>query len=224
METIRIAIADDHKLFRQGLIQILNNIHHYEIVIEAASAEELLEKVKTCTPDVVLLDLQMKGMDGKEASIRLMKQYPLLKIIILSMNYSYEFILELMKTGVHGYLPKDIDQCILSEAISQVMEKGYYMNDDIAQVMRQGLQVHDTRAPRKKTMIKSVNVELTDREMEILDLICKGCSSTQIAEKLYISYRTVEGHRKNLLEKTGVSNSVSLAIFAIKHHLLEVPG
>ena len=225
MGAIKIAIADDHKLFRQGLIQILTKFNDYQIVLEAATGEELLEKMQFNMPDIILLDLHMKGMDGREASTLILKQYPQLKIIILSMNYSTEFILQLMRIGVHGYLPKDIDQAILSDAIEQVKTRGYYINDDIAQVMRQGLQNNEIKISRKKNvLISSVNVELTDREMEVLSLICKGLNTNQIADKLFISYRTVEGHRKNLLEKTGVSNSVGLAIFAIRHHLFEVSG
>jgi len=222
METIKLAVVDDHKLFRQGLIQILNKFPNYDVILEASSGEELLDKIKSNMPDIVLLDLHMKGIDGKEASSILLKDYPDLKIIILSMSYSSEFILQLMRVGVHGYLPKDIDQALLSEAIEQVQNKGYYINDDIAQVMRQGLQTHEIKPSRKKVILESINVEITDREMEVLRLICKGHNTAQIADMLFISYRTVEGHRKNLLEKTGVNNSVSLAIFAIKHHLLEI--
>ncbi|WP_426292546.1 response regulator [Dyadobacter endophyticus] len=221
MEPVRIAIADDHKLFRQGLGQILSRNEDYQVVLEAASGEELLEEIGNAMPDVVLLDLFMKGMDGKEVAGLLLKQYPNVKIIILSMNYSPEHILQLMRVGVHGYLPKDIDQGILNEAIGQVMTKGFYINDDIAQVMRQGLQAGDIKPTRSKVAIPSLNIGLTDREMEVLALICKGYNTAKIAEELFISYRTVEGHRKNLLEKTGAGNSVSLAIFAVKHQLLD---
>jgi two-component system response regulator DegU len=196
METIKIAIADDHKLFRQGLIQILGRCGNYQIVLEAASAEELMENIEYNIPDIVLLDLHMKGMDGREASILLLKQYPDIKIIILSMNYSPDFILQLMRIGVHGYLPKDIDQGILNDAIEQVKSRGYYINDDIAHVMRQGLQTSENKISRKKMLDKSVNVDLTSREVEVLNLICKGFNSAQIADSLFISSRTVEGHRK----------------------------
>jgi two-component system, NarL family, response regulator DegU len=221
LKPVKIAIADDHKLFRQGLGQILSRNENCLIVLEAASGEELLEEIGSAAPDVVLLDLFMKGMDGKEVAGLLLKQYPNVKIIILSMNYSPEHILQLMRVGVHGYLPKDIDQGILSDAIEQVVTKGYYINDDIAQVMRQGLQEGDIKPTRSKVAIPSLNIGLTDREMEVLALICKGYNTAKIAEELFISYRTVEGHRKNLLEKTGASNSVSLAIFAVKYQLLD---
>ena len=220
MEPIKIALVDDHTLFRQGLIQILHRFNAYEVVLEASSGLEFFDKLSTQRLEVVLLDLHMKDMDGREVSRRLLESHPQIKIIILSMNYSPESILQLMRLGIHGYLPKDIDQVVLGEAIEQVRTKGYYLNDELAQIMRKGLQSPEVKRSRKNTIIRSLNIELTEREMEVLELICKGCNTAQIAETLFISYRTVEGHRKNLLEKTGASNSVSLAIFAVKHQLL----
>jgi len=222
MSTLKLAVVDDHKLFRQGLIQILKKFDTYEVIFEAASGEELLEKVAVTQPEIVLLDLNMKGMSGQEASVILRREYPALKIIILSMNYSHDYIRQMMKIGVHGYLPKDIDQKKLVEAIDQVYTKGHYMDDEIAAVLREALQINEKRNARKSTVIKSENIVLTEREMEVLKLICKGFNTGQIAEELFISYRTVEGHRKNLLLKTGASNSVSLVVFAVKHSLIDM--
>jgi len=222
MSTLKLAVVDDHKLFRQGLIQILKKFDTYEVIFEAASGEELLEKVAVTQPEIVLLDLNMKGMSGQEASVILRREYPALKIIILSMNYSHDYIRQMMKIGVHGYLPKDIDQKKLVEAIDQVYTKGHYMDDEIAAVLREALQINEKRNARKSTVIESENIVLTEREMEVLKLICKGFNTGQIAEELFISYRTVEGHRKNLLLKTGASNSVSLVVFAVKHSLIDM--
>lgn len=216
--TVKLAIVDDHLLFRQGLSYILRRAG-YEVVLEAASGRELFDGLETQQPDVVLLDLHMQEMDGKEVSRRLLAHHPHLKIIILSMDYSPDFILDLMKLGVHGYLPKDIDQRILAEAIEQVQASGYYINATVAQVMRDGLQ-----GKQKATVHKMANehlmTSLTEREKEVLALLCKGYSSSKIAEMLFISFRTVEGHRKHLLEKTGTSNAVGLAVFALKHQLI----
>ncbi|MCF2447733.1 response regulator transcription factor [Dyadobacter sp. CY345] len=222
MSTLKLAVVDDHKLFRQGLIQILKKFNHYEVIFEAASGEELLEQVALNQPDIVLLDLNMKGMSGQEASVILRSEFPAMKIIILSMNYSHDYIRQMMKIGVHGYLPKDIDQKKLIDAIDQVYLKGHYMDDEIAAVLREALQINERRNAKKSTVIESENIVLTEREMEVLKLICKGFNTGQIAEELFISYRTVEGHRKNLLLKTGVSNSVSLVVFAVKHNLIEM--
>ena len=222
MSTLKLAVVDDHKLFRQGLIQILKKFDTYEVIFEAASGEELLEKVAVTQPEIVLLDLNMKGMSGQEASVILRSEYPAMKIIILSMNYSHDYIRQMMKIGVHGYLPKDIDQKKLVEAIDQVYTKGHYMDDEIAAVLREALQINERRNTKKSTVIASENIVLTEREMEVLKLICKGFNTGQIAEELFISYRTVEGHRKNLLLKTGASNSVSLVVFAVKHSLIDM--
>ncbi len=215
---VKLAIVDDHTLFRQGLSYILRRAG-YEVVQEAASGRELFEGLAAHQPEVVLLDLHMQEMDGKEVSRRLLAHHPHVKIIILSMDYSPDFILDLMKLGVHGYLPKDTDQRILAEAIEQVQTKGCYINDTVAQVMRNGLQ------SRPKTTVHKLADErlltsLTEREKEVLGLLCKGYSSSKIAEMLFISFRTVEGHRKHLLEKTGTSNAVGLAVFALKHRLI----
>lgn len=220
MKTIKLAIVDDHLLFRQGLSHILRRFTGHEVVLEAASAADLFVRLDAQRPDVVLLDLHMPGMDGREASTRLLALLPDIKIIILSMEYSPEFILDLMRVGVHGYLPKDIDQEILVEAINQVYTKGFYIDDTVAQIMREGLQLKHAAPPPSYT-INRLLFDLTRREKEVLTLLCEGYSSAQIAEKLFISFRTVEGHRKNLLEKTGATNAVSLAMFAVKHHLLD---
>ena len=217
-ETVKLAIVDDHMLFRQGLSYILRRAA-YEVVLEAASGQELFAALDTHRPDVVLLDLHMRDMDGKEVSRRLLEHYPHIKIIILSMDYSPDFILDLMKLGVHGYLPKDIDQRLLGEAIEQVQTKGYYINDTVAQVMRDSLQ-GKKKTGVQKTTDEHLMTSLTEREKEVLTLLCKGYSSYKIAEMLFISFRTVEGHRKHLLEKTGTSNAVGLAVFALKHQLI----
>ncbi len=219
-ETVKLAIVDDHRLFRQGLSYILGRFPSYEVVLAAASGPELFDGLEAgLRPEVVLLDLHMPGMDGKEVSSRLLAQYPAVKIIILSMDYSPDFILDLMRLGVHGYLPKDIDQRLLGQAIEQVQTNGYYIDETVAKIMRNGLQSNyksaDTKVPDAQIV-----AELSEREKEVLTLLCQGYSSSKIAERLFISFRTVDGHRRRLLEKTGVGNSVSLALFAIRNHLL----
>jgi len=222
MSVLKLAIVDDHMLFRQGLIQILKKFDKYEVVLEASSGEELLTKLAFQKPDVILLDLKMKGMSGQEASVLIRQDFPEIKIIILSMNYSHDYIRQMMKIGVHGYLPKDIDQKKMIEAIDQVYYKGHYMDEEIAAVLREAIQSAERKNLRKNTFLESENISLTEREMDVLKLICKGQNTQQIADELFISYRTVEGHRKNLLLKTGLNNSVSLVVFAVKNGLIEM--
>lgn len=221
MKVLKLGLIDDHLLFRQGLTQILKRFENYQVVLEASSGEELLEKLIEEVPDVILLDLKMKGMSGQEVSVKLRKEFPDLKIIILSMNYSHDYIRQMMKIGVHGYLPKDIDQKKLIEAIDQVYYRGHYMDEEIALVLREALQQGRQSNTQKGVHLVEENVSITEREMDVLRLIGKGYNTQQIADELFISYRTVEGHRKNLLLKAGVTNSVSLVVFAVKHGLIE---
>ncbi len=220
MKTLKLGLIDDHLLFRQGLTQILKRFENYQVVLEASSGEELLEKLRVEVPDVILLDLKMKGISGQEVSVILRREYPDLKIIILSMNYSHDYIRQMMKIGVHGYLPKDIDQKKLIDAIDQVYERGHYMDDEIALVLREALQQVNHNSQKGVHLVEE-NISITEREMDVLRLIGKGYNTQQIADELFISYRTVEGHRKNLLLKAGVTNSVSLVVFAVKHGLIE---
>lgn len=213
---IRVAILDDHKLFRQGMAYILQQLPYKVEVVEAATFAELLTALTAQLPDILLLDLQMPDVDGMEATKRLLEQYPDLKIIVLSMHSTDHFISHMLKLGVRSYLPKDVDKKQLSEAIVTVMADGYYFTDSISKAMMRGL---NATAPVQPSF-QSPAIVLTLREAEVLLLICKGHSTQRIAELLCISNRTVEGHRQKLLEKTNTPNAVSLALYAVKHGLL----
>ena len=213
---ITIAIVDDHKLFRQGLIQILKRFPRFDVIIESESCQELIQALEQQLPDIVLMDLEMPGMDGMEGCKLILQKFPNLKIIALSMHSASNFIFHMMKIGARSYLPKDIDQEKLKEAIEEVVFNGFYFTDKIAAAMLQGVK---SRSPQKPMFITNGNT-LTQREKEVLALICKGLTTSEIASRLFISIRTVEGHRQNLLDKTGTTNSVSLAVFAIRTGLL----
>ena len=214
---ITIGIVDDHKLFRQGIRQILGSDPRFRVVLEAGSCRELFAALTGTQPDVLLMDLQMPDMDGMEGCRLLLEQYPDLKIIILSMHAADHFIYHMMKLGVRSYLPKDVDQQRLKDAIGEVVADGYFINDRISKAMLKGMR---SAAPAKPAF-RAFTLNLTHREKEVLKLICQGQTTQQMADQLFISVRTVEGHRKNLLEKTDTPNSVSLAVYAIKHNLLD---
>ena len=213
---VRIAILDDHRLFRQGMGYILQQLPYAVAVVEAATFAELLAELTIQLPDILLLDLQMPDVDGMEATKRLLEQYPDLKIIVLSMHSSDHFISHMLKLGARSYLPKDVDKKQLSEAITRVMTDGHYFTDSISKAMMRGLNTTGSAQPS----FQGPTLLLTGREAEVLVLICKGYSTQKIAEELCISHRTVEGHRQRLLEKTNTPNSVSLALYAMKHRLL----
>lgn len=213
-----LAILDDHKLFRLGLAQLLQQLPFVASVQEAATFPDLLAGMRQQMPDVLLLDLQMPEMDGMEATKQLLERYPDLKIIVLSMHSNDHFIYHLLKLGARSYLPKDTDQEQLRAAIEGVLTTGHYFTDSMSRAMVRGLQ----SAPRAKPSLRLPALVLTPRETEVLTLLGQGLTTNEIAQQLYISSRTVEGHRKNLLEKSNTHNSISLVLFAVKHGLLEL--
>ncbi len=213
---VHIAILDDHRLFRQGITFMLHRLPYQVSVAEAASFAELLPQLVHQLPDLLLLDLQLPDVDGIEVAQRLLAEYPELKIIVLSMHTDDMLIAQMLKLGVRSYLPKDIDKDLLTKAITEVIENGYHFTDAISKAMIRGVQAPGQPRPQ----LPGSAIVLTPREAEVLGLICEGKSTNEIAQQLFISNRTVEGHRQNLLEKTGTPNAVGLALYAVKHGLL----
>lgn len=213
---VHIAILDDHRLFRQGITFILHRLPYQVSVAEAASFAELLPQLVHQLPDLLLLDLQLPDVDGIEVAQRLLAEYPELKIIVLSMHTDDMLIAQMLKLGVRSYLPKDIDKDLLTKAITDVIENGHHFTDAISKAMIRGVQSPGHPRPQ----LPGSAIVLTPREAEVLGLICEGKSTNEIAQQLFISNRTVEGHRQNLLEKTGTPNAVGLALYAVKHGLL----
>ncbi|UTW61855.1 response regulator transcription factor [bacterium SCSIO 12741] len=220
MKQINLVIADDHLLFRKGLVSLLSAKSQWLESIESVSnGRELLELLERTErpPDVVLLDLEMPEINGQDAAQEIMKCYPSVKIIMLSMYSNERLILKMIESGISGYLLKNASPQEVEKAIISVIETGFYYNNYISEIMRNGIMHRE----RKKSYTR-FNVSFTDRELDVLKLICKEHTATEIAEKLYISPRTVEGHKKNLLSKAGTKNTAGLVIFAIKNSLVQV--
>lgn len=216
---VKVAIADDHVLFRKGLITILELDDNIEIVLDADNGKDLIEKLESNLPEVILMDLKMPVMDGMEATKIIKEKHPDIKVLILSMYDEEKFIIHCLELGANGYLLKNTDPDEVINAIDIVMKKDLYFNDHISTVMLKGL--NQKNRIKGKPRFDS-NLQLTNREKEILELICKELTTPEIAEKLFISNRTVEGHRKNLLEKTGAKNTAGLVVFALKNELVEI--
>lgn len=214
MTTINLAIADDHKLFRQGIINILKTYSSFNMIIEAESCKQLMAAMEVQLPDIVLIDIEMPEMDGIEGCKAILQQYPEMKIIALSMHTADNFIFHMMKVGARSYLHKDIDQDSLKHAIEEVAFKGFYFTERIAEAMLRGVKSKSMQKPILK------GNQITSREKEVLLMICQGFTNSEIAARLFLSVRTVEGHRQHLLEKTGTTNSVSLAVLSIKTGLV----
>jgi DNA-binding NarL/FixJ family response regulator len=211
---INVIITDDHKLFRKGIIALLEDFDFIGETNEASNGAELLEmlaKMKTL-PDVILLDLRMPVMDGLEAHNNIKKLYPEIKVIILTMEDDEHYILHLISEGVNGYLLKNADPDEMEKAILKVVENGYYFSENISTLVVKGMV--------KKDMSEVLpNLDLNERELQILELICKEFTAAEIAEELNLSVRTVEGYRQKLIDKTGVKNIAGLVIFAVKNNL-----
>jgi DNA-binding NarL/FixJ family response regulator len=210
---IKVIIVDDHNLFRNGLKILLNN-ENIEVIGEASNGNEFLEIIKTKRPDIVLMDIEMPIMNGIEASQTALEKYPELKIIALSMFDEEEYYYKMIDAGVKGFILKNSDITEVIKAIETVYKgETFFPQNILYQVIK-----------NIKSSIENDTVEtnLSRRETEILKQICLGYSNTEIAQNLFISKRTVEKHRANLLIKTGSKNTANLIIYAIKHKLVEI--
>ena len=213
MEKIRIALADDHQLFRNGLKILLGGYPEFEVVAEASNGTELLKVLENCPTDIVLMDINMPEMDGVEATSRISRQIPEVFVIALSMYGEEEYYYRMVEAGAKGFILKDSDISDVHDAIIAVHRGGNYFSQELLyHVIR--------RIKNREQEEKSSN--LSRREKEILFKICEGLSNHEIAEELFISKRTVDKHRANLLAKTGSKNTASLILFAIRNKLIEI--
>lgn len=218
MKTINIAIADDQMLFRKGMAGIINTFEDMTVVCEADNGHKLLGFLETTTqnPNVILMDLSMPELNGIDTMKIIHEKYPEQKVIILSIHNEEKFVTHLIELGASAYLFKNSEPEDVEKAIRCVIEKGFYFSEDT-------LSAFHKRLSNKKLHVSvhdNIPITLSMREIEVLNLICHEQTANEIAEKLFISVRTVDGHRNNLLEKTGARNTAGLVIFAIKNNLV----
>lgn len=212
---IRLAIADDHEIFRDGLVLMLSKQQDVSLVGQAGNGRELLDLVAAEQPDVVMTDIKMPVMDGIEATKLLLQKFPSLKIIALSMFDEENLIVDMLEAGARGYLLKNADKQEILDAINNVFEdKTYYCRHTSARLA--SMIVKSRFNPYRKTEPISFN----EREKEIIRMICQQCTTQEIGEKLFLSKRTVEGYRTKILEKMNVKNTAGVVIFALRHHLI----
>jgi DNA-binding NarL/FixJ family response regulator len=213
MDKIRIALADDHQLFRNGLKILLGSYADFEVLAEASNGNELLRALENSPCDIVLMDISMPEMDGVEATGRLARQMPDTRVIALSMYGEEEYYYRMVDAGAKGFILKDSDISEVHDAIVAVYKGGNYFSQEL-------LYHVIKRIKNREQEVKSSS--LSKREREILLKICEGLSNHEIADALFISKRTVDKHRANLLAKTGSKNTASLILYAIKNRLIEI--
>jgi DNA-binding NarL/FixJ family response regulator len=214
-KAISVGVVDDHVLFRKGLISLLDEFPELKVVLEAGDGLELLEKLKTCQPNVLLLDIEMPRMNGIEATQYVRKKNKEIKILPLTMHNEEEFVIHLMERGANGFLLKDYGIETIVDAICSAHETGYYFNEKVSKAMIKKLV--------KGKVVKPVfhNKTLSEREIAIVRLICLEMNSKEIAEKLCISARTIEGLREGILKKIGAKNSAGIVMYAMKSGIIE---
>jgi len=210
----KIIIVDDHTLFRNGLRILLNNMEDYQVIAEAANGKQFLDLLETQLPDLVLLDINMPVMDGIEAATIAHEKYPKLKIITLSMYGEEDYYYKMVNAGVKGFVLKNSDIKEVKTALDVVYDGGSFFSSELLQNLVNSLK----SSPKSKEF----HAELSEREMEILILICQGLSNQEIGDKLFISKRTVDKHRANILEKSESKNTAQLVVYAIKNRLVEL--
>lgn len=217
MDKIKILLADDHQMFLDGLCALLSQIAYVEIVAAVNNGAQLLEKLKTIKGDLVIADLHMPVTDGLEATRMIRELYPSVKVLGLTMDNELETIQAMLEAGASGYILKNTGKAELELAILQVMKGENYLSQSISTQLAQSLFLKKKAAAE---VISELDM-LTERETEILKMVALENSNAEIAEKLYISPKTVETHRKNLMKKIGVRNSLGIYKFALKHKLID---
>lgn len=210
MEIAKVIIVDDHIIFRKGLYTILNEIDFVKVVGEASNGNELLDLLKKQDTDVILMDIKMPVMDGIEATKKVTAKYPGIKVIALTMFEEISYFNKMIEAGASGFLLKKTTSEELEKAINLVLIDESYFSEEFMS----SLNIH------LKPKQKDPSISLTEREQEVLELICKGFSNVEIAGKLGVSSRTVDGFRAKLFEKTGAKNAPNLVMFAIKYGLV----
>ena len=210
---IHIHIVDDHRLFRQGLKILIENLPNVDKITESNNGQEFITFLQTEHPDLVLMDIEMPIINGVEATRHAMQLFPDLKIVALSMFGDEDYYYQMIDAGARGFLLKNTDFSEVKNAISAVLEGSNYFSEELLYAIIRNIKTHKT---------ETSDDLLSEREKCILLEICSGLSNQEIADKLSISKRTVDKHRSNILLKTNSKNTASLVMYAIKHNLIEL--
>jgi len=218
LDKISILIVDDHKIFRDGLMLLLSHFSYVGEIKEASDGKEFLEILETSMPDIVLMDINMPIMGGVEATQKALLKYPDLKIIVLTTFHDEDYLEQMMAAGVEGYMLKRSTMEDFNTALQKVHSGGNFFSDEIISLLTRNL----TRI-RDKAVRQSSIPQFTEREKEVLNLICQGYNNEQISEIIHVSSKTIEKYKSSLFHKTDSKNTVNLIIFAFKNELVQIP-
>lgn len=215
--SIKVALVDDHQLFRKGLAELINCFSHYFVFFEAGSGIELQKLIQPSNlPDIIIMDVNMPGMDGFESMLWLHNHYPDIPVLALSMFDDENTIVRMLKLGVKGYLLKDAAPNELHDGLNALIKKGFFYTDFVT-----GRLVHSLGNDKENGEHSKLS-KLTGREINFLSLCCSELSYKEIAGQMYVSPRTVDGYRDNLFQKLDVKSRVGLVLFAIKNGVVNV--
>jgi DNA-binding NarL/FixJ family response regulator len=217
MEEIRIGIAEDHDVVREGLVSLLKEQAGIKVLFDVSNGQELLEKLKIHKPHIILLDIEMPIMSGKEVLEKLKQRYPKIKIIVLSAFFQDIYIIDYVKKGVHSFLPKNYKIEKVVDAIHKVHEKGMYFDDKVSMIMAKELA--EPTAPLESTELES---ELSEKEKTIIRMICQDKTSQEIGDHLNLSKKTIDYHRGKIMTKTHCTSVAALTTYAIQHKIISI--
>ena len=216
MKVISVAIADDHELFRKGVIHSLSPYKQIQFLLEAGTGDALLSGLRNTPVQVVLMDLKMPEKDGIETTKIISREYPDIKVLIVSMQEDERFVHHLMENGAHGYLLKNAAPQEILRAITEVLDKGYYLNDFVNRIL-----LRSTAQKQKVLPALETDLELSEREKMVLRLICMEFTAQEIAQKMELSSRTVEAIKDRLMDRFGAKNTAGLVFFAVRLNLID---
>jgi len=219
-EKVRVVLVDDHTLVRDALAVMLHQVKDIQVVGSLATGEELLSRLRELKPDVILMDILLKGMSGIETTRWIKERDSSIKIILLSSQVNKEFVSTGIQSGIDGYLPKDAEKELLIKAIQTVSEGEKYFNEAVTKLIFEDFYNKERTKVQARQQIKLT--DLTNREMEVLTLIATGKSNKEVAFELNISTKTVDTHKMHILEKLGLKNTAELVRYAIKNNLINV--
>lgn len=215
MNKIKVFIADDHKILRESLIILLSRDENIEVIGEAADGQEAFNKIYSLRPDVAVLDISLPGLNGLDLAAKMQQEIPEVKVVILTMHKSEDFVARALFAGVKGYVLKENALEELIQSIRKVYEGGMFLSNTITEL------VVDSYMKESQAGVHDAAKTMSTREREILQLLAEGYNNKDVSEKLNLSIKTVETHRANIMRKMGFKNITELVLYAVRNHMVQ---